>query len=419
VSVVARYEPREARTFEAPPWVALMAATAELAAQIADTDFVPASLRRNAAAITACILYGAEVGLGPMQSLAKVHVIDGRPAIAAETQRALVVSKGHEVWIDELTVTKATVAIRRAGQDTVHRFTWSADDSRRAGLDGRPNYKRYPREMNLARASALAVRAVCPDVIGGLAAVEEIDGDPDIAARVEGPAGTERAPTNATRSRQRRQTLVAAPPPPPPGPSVDDERPPLPHELADEAPLEMMSRPQQGKLFALLGERGIGKDRAGRLAWASAVLGRPLESAKDLTRAEAAQLIDVLEQTPAPSVAAAAAGSVQDAPADPPEASAGADREQAAAFQADLDAENTEQLGLAGEDARAVMMQAALDALGAPDRNDLKNLILDAKLASRFEDVTGAFIAEAFADLEPTPRALLYLRNRLADDVMP
>ena len=94
--------------FDVRSWVELMAPAAELAKAVATTDFVPRGMRNNPAAITAAILYGDEVGVGPMQSLAKISVIDGRPFVAAETQRALVLAAGHELWVDELTNTRAT-----------------------------------------------------------------------------------------------------------------------------------------------------------------------------------------------------------------------------------------------------------------------------------------------------------------------
>ena len=53
-------------------WIALMEPAVELAKAVANTEFVPKSLRGNPAAITAAILYGDEVGLGPMQSLARI-----------------------------------------------------------------------------------------------------------------------------------------------------------------------------------------------------------------------------------------------------------------------------------------------------------------------------------------------------------
>ena len=61
-------------------WVELMQPAIELAKAVAGTDFVPKAMRNNPAQITAAVLYGDEVGLGPMQSLARISVIDGRPS---------------------------------------------------------------------------------------------------------------------------------------------------------------------------------------------------------------------------------------------------------------------------------------------------------------------------------------------------
>ena len=94
-------------------WVALLGEASQLAHAIANTNFVPASMRGDEAAITAAILYSGEIGLPPMQALAKIAVIDGKPSVAAEAQRALIVAAGHELWFEEFTSTKVTWCGRR------------------------------------------------------------------------------------------------------------------------------------------------------------------------------------------------------------------------------------------------------------------------------------------------------------------
>ena len=115
------------------------------------------------------------MGIGPMQSLAKIAVVDGKPTLASETQRALILQAGHEMWVEEATSTKVTVAGKRRNSDQTSRITWTMDDARRANLAGRPAWKLYPRQMLLARASAELARAMFADAIGGLAATEEIE----------------------------------------------------------------------------------------------------------------------------------------------------------------------------------------------------------------------------------------------------
>lgn len=164
----------------------------ELAEKIAKTDFVPSALRGKPESVLAAILTGHELGIGPMQSLAKIHVIEGRPAMAAELMRALVLAKGHDLWVVEANNTRCTVGAKRSGSDRESTFTWTKDDAKTAGLDGRKNWRQYPRAMLLARATSEAIRAVFPDVVAGVSySVEELtDGDvldPDAATETPDP----------------------------------------------------------------------------------------------------------------------------------------------------------------------------------------------------------------------------------------
>lgn len=226
----------------------------ELAKVVANTDFVPKALRGNPPAIMAAILYGDEVGFGPMQSLSYIAVIEGKPTLSAEAQRALILQAGHEITIEEATVTKVTVAGKRRDSDHTVRVTWTMDDAKRAGIAGRHNWRAYPRQMLIARATAELARAVFADAIGGLAATEEFEGSEDGGSDAAAP---EAAPAATTRKRRRARTspvATSAPPaePTPPeapilpgdtvmetgsGGQFDDERPALPPEPESKPPL--------------------------------------------------------------------------------------------------------------------------------------------------------------------------------------
>jgi hypothetical protein len=177
----------------------------ELAGRIANTEFVPSALRRRPEAVLAALMSGAERGLGPMESLRSVHVIEGRPTLSAEAMRALVLAAGHDIEIVESNAQKATVVGRRAGSDsTSPPFTWTLDRARRARLVSKDNWTKYPEAMLLARASTDLCRAVFPDVIAGLASTEEIT--------------DELAPEPATTTRRtpaRRPSVPVAPAPAP------------------------------------------------------------------------------------------------------------------------------------------------------------------------------------------------------------
>ena len=187
-------------------WAVQLAGVAKLAEYIAATEFVPKAYRDQPAAVAAAILAGREMGIGPMTALQHLYVVEGRPAMSAQLMRALVMAAGHTFRVVESTSARCTVVGRRRGE-TVDRepVTWSGDEVRRAGLAGRGQWQKYPRQMLLARATAELCRAVFPDVLGGMAyAVEEAADMPD------GEPG-EDAPQIPTTTRTVRRKPAAAP----------------------------------------------------------------------------------------------------------------------------------------------------------------------------------------------------------------
>lgn len=310
---------------------------AEIANRIGGTDFVPKALRNNPAAITAALLYGAEVGLGRMQSLAKIAVIDGRPSLAAEAQRALILANGHDLWIEESTNTRCTIAGRRRGSEMTSRVTWTLDDAKRAKIAGKSNWQAYPRQMLLARASAELARSVFADVIGGLSATEEVEDVVDVAAT--SPPELEGAESkSATRRRPRRVGTTAgssstAQPPAEPEPSPEplpepqpEAEPDQPTEPAGEQPLGGDRTPiapaapnppnsaQLGMMFALFGRKGP-TEREERLAYCERVLGRAIGSSNELAALDVTRIIEALNAEPDAPAAAAGEGEKQEAPA--------------------------------------------------------------------------------------------------------
>ena len=131
---------------------------------IANTDFVPRGLRGNVPALLACILSGRELGLGPMESLQKIDVIDGRPATSAELLVAMVYKAGHQIFPVTITGTGATArGIRSDG--TTYDFTFSEEDAKRANLLGKANWKNWPGPMYYWRAASQLCRILFPDVL--------------------------------------------------------------------------------------------------------------------------------------------------------------------------------------------------------------------------------------------------------------
>jgi len=144
-----------------------------LAQRIAATPFVPGALRNRPESVLACVLYGSELGLGPMQSLSSIHVIDGRPAAAPELMRALIARAGHRLDVRESTDDSVTLAGRRADTGAEAVVTWSMADAQRAKLAGKGAWATYPRAMLLARATSELARMLFADVIAGLSYTPE------------------------------------------------------------------------------------------------------------------------------------------------------------------------------------------------------------------------------------------------------
>ena len=277
-------------------WAQVMVPVSQLATQIAGTDFVPRGLRGSPAAVAAAILTGRELGIGPMTSLAHLAVIEGRPSMSAQLMRALVQAGGHSIAVRESTSTRCVIAGRRRGEQDWSTVTWSMDDARQARLDGKQNWRSYPRQMLQARCTGELCRMIFADVLGGMAYTLEEVGD-------IGPDGFEPetvAPPPATRRVARASKPAAAPAPPPP--ALPQPKPPAEPSLpGDEPPADIPADPNapatgaQARLIMLqLGEIEPGLDRDRRLRISQAILARPLDTFADLTAREAAQLIDTL-----------------------------------------------------------------------------------------------------------------------------
>lgn len=122
---------------------------------------------------------GAEVGLKPIQSLNRIHIIEGKPSIAAEAMAGLVRASGKYRLVEiENTEDQAVVMVKERVDGTwedVGTGRFSAKEAAAAGLGGRHVWKAYKSDMLWARAVSRACRRHCSDVVLGLYAVEDFD----------------------------------------------------------------------------------------------------------------------------------------------------------------------------------------------------------------------------------------------------
>jgi hypothetical protein len=172
-------------------WAGEARAAHTLAQSLVTTSFVPAHFRGKPAEATAAILTGHELGLSPMASLRAIFVISGTPGMYAKAMVAVVMSHGHEVWVEEQSDEKVVVCGRRKGSEHVARTVWDTARVNKAKLRSNAKYTDSPQQMMTARGQAEICRQIAPDALHGIPyAVEELrdmrSDDADVPAAEDG-----------------------------------------------------------------------------------------------------------------------------------------------------------------------------------------------------------------------------------------
>jgi hypothetical protein len=228
-------------------WTRIVVQVVRLAEEICDTPFVPDGLRGSAPAVSAAILSGREMGLGPMTSLANIDVIKGKPTQKPLLMRAMVQARGHK-WVDvDVSDVRAVVRGCRKGESEWTEVTFTAAQAKTGGID----LGKYPADKLYARASSRLAKRKFADVIMGMAyssdEAEDDDLDVDMATGevASGPAAIEAAKPRTAQRRQRTQSPPSAPAAiapsagamPPSAERAGGDLPPLPGEEEITAPV--------------------------------------------------------------------------------------------------------------------------------------------------------------------------------------
>lgn len=290
---IERYEERDA-------WIPVRQDIGELAKQLAGTPFV-GSFRGKPADVFGAILYGHELRLPPLQSLQALDTIDGKPTLKSEALRALFFREGHRLEVVHWDAKACTVrAERRDGLSSVE-VTYSMADAQAAGLTNKKNWRTSPKQMLHARATAMAIRAVAPDIALGIDMTDDAEQRPSSSVPTVVQVPSLVAPA------------VAVPDAEPEPEPVDAEFVEEPKQSAPElASVDLITPAQMRKIGALIGEweqtegRTLARDERRRFIGFMAGVADPdaLASAKDLTKAQASEAIEQLQaaidaQTPA------------------------------------------------------------------------------------------------------------------------
>jgi hypothetical protein len=259
-------------------WAEGLAAAHRIGTALCQTAFVPQTFRGKPEEAAAAILYGDEIGFTPTQALQNIYVISGKPSMYARSMVALVLHHGHEVWTVEKSSAKVTVAGKRRGSSHVIEETWTTARAQKAGYTNNKKYTSDPESMLYARAAADVCRQIAPDALAGLAYVAE-----ELELAEDQPTTTVRRTAPATKAQRA----------PVPEPELE---PALAEEREDTQPEpDGITDAQSKMLHASFNELGI-TERDQRLGYCTNLLGRDVESSKELSKAEASRVIDALQQ---------------------------------------------------------------------------------------------------------------------------
>ena len=318
-------------------WVTAAQNAHQLVAPLVSTPFVPDSYRpkvdpratdeqkRDAynvavATGTAAVLQGLSLGLDPLTSLQQIYVVHGRPGMYARIKVALVTSRGHEVWTEDLTDARAVVCGRRKGSQNVERVVITMDQAKRAGWTKNDTYSKTPQDMLYARAAGRVCDRIAPDVLMGIASVEEIADEASVDVQ---PART-RTVRRAEVGGGERPALPQGGGDIRPNPVAADvarpqpSGPPLPGEEENTVgqPLDERQWAAINREFVRLDVVGDGQ-KAARLTVISHLVGRPVSAGRELTAPEGQLILDNLAGNNGHEVVASVIGRPEAAPGEP------------------------------------------------------------------------------------------------------
>lgn len=171
----------------------------------------------------ALMLVAQAEGRNPFEAARDYHIIQGRPALRADSILARFQQAGGSVRWLELTDTRAVAEFShpQGGKITID---WDIERAKRAGLTSKDSWKNYPRAMLRARVISEGVRTVFPGVCVGTYTVEE---EQDMAASVPAasqeytfvdtptPQATPQDTVQATQQAEQATTQAAAQAAPP------------------------------------------------------------------------------------------------------------------------------------------------------------------------------------------------------------
>lgn len=207
----------------------------EQANMLIKTGFLPLSIKTPEQVI-AIAMTGRELGIGMMEAIRGINVIQGKPSVAPQLMLALAIRTGQmESYAMKSGTEGATVTVKRKGWPE-HIAKFGPAEAKALGLDGKDNYRKQAGVMYQWRALAQALRFTFPDAVSGVYTPEEMGADVEI--REDGSMSVKESP--------KPQPSVAMP----------QERP-IDAQVVTEPTRDYIGEPERAKLFKFA-ERAYG-----------------------------------------------------------------------------------------------------------------------------------------------------------------
>lgn len=185
------------------------------------SKYLPKHIQNEDQAI-AIALAGQELGLPPMTAFREIYFFDGRVVLSAQLLRALAHRRVEGFRLDIVKTTEAGcwVVASRPSMSEPAKFSFTIEDATRAGLTSKDNWRKYPAAMCIARATAMAIRAIAPEAALGISTKEEhadgvrfeVDMTPD---GLEVTPATGPAPSRVDLLKEQLRAQQSAPAPTP------------------------------------------------------------------------------------------------------------------------------------------------------------------------------------------------------------
>jgi len=145
----------------------------EQATMLVKTGFLPVSIKTAEQAL-AIALTGRELGIGMMEAIRGINVIQGKPSVSPQLMLALAIrTQQLESYSMNIVNGDAVVVIKRKGWPE-HRVTFGPKEATALQLSGKDNYKKQPTVMYKWRALAEALRFTFPDAVSGIYTFDEM-----------------------------------------------------------------------------------------------------------------------------------------------------------------------------------------------------------------------------------------------------